>query len=68
MIDFALKVAEGFRGVHSPHTSTSPNYQILAVLVVAKRRGFSWCNDSSVRDEAATRLIIIRCSASTCTA
>jgi arginine decarboxylase len=36
--DFALKVAEGFREAYMAHTSTSPNYQILASLDLGRRQ------------------------------
>ena len=36
--DFALKVAEGFREAYMSHTSTSPNYQILASLDLGRRQ------------------------------
>ena len=36
--DFALKVAEGFHEAYMAHTSTSPNYQILASLDLGRRQ------------------------------
>ena len=36
--DFALKVAESFREAYMAHTSTSPNYQILASLDLGRRQ------------------------------
>ncbi len=36
--DFALRVAEGFREAYMAHTSTSPNYQILASLDLGRRQ------------------------------
>ena len=36
--DFALKVAESFREAYMSHTSTSPNYQILASLDLGRRQ------------------------------
>ena len=36
--DFALKVQEGFHEAYMAHTSTSPNYQILASLDLGRRQ------------------------------
>jgi arginine decarboxylase len=36
--DFALKVAESFHEAYMAHTSTSPNYQILASLDLGRRQ------------------------------
>ena len=36
--DFAQKVAEGFHEAYMAHTSTSPNYQILASLDLGRRQ------------------------------
>jgi arginine decarboxylase len=36
--DFALRVAESFREAYMSHTSTSPNYQILASLDLGRRQ------------------------------
>ena len=36
--DFAQKVAEPFREAYMAHTSTSPNYQILASLDLGRRQ------------------------------
>jgi arginine/lysine/ornithine decarboxylase len=36
--DFALKVVEGFHEAYMAHTSTSPNYQILASLDLGRRQ------------------------------
>ena len=36
--DFALKVAEDFHEAYMAHTSTSPNYQILASLDLGRRQ------------------------------
>ena len=37
--DFAQKVAESFHEAYMTHTSTSPNYQILASLDLGRRQG-----------------------------
>jgi arginine decarboxylase len=36
--DFAQKVAESFHEAYMTHTSTSPNYQILASLDLGRRQ------------------------------
>ena len=58
--DFDQKVADTFHEAYMAHTSTSPNYQILASLDLGRRQvaleGSNWCNGRSrTRCSCATR-------------
>ena len=58
--DFAQKVAETFHEAYMAHTSTSPNYQILASLDLGRRQaaleGFELVQRQvEIRDAAARR-------------
>ena len=64
--DFAQKVAEPFHEAYMAHTSTSPNYQILASLDLGRRQaaleGFELVQSrSSMRCSCATRWTTTRC-------
>ena len=71
--DFAQKVEESFHEAYMTHTSTSPNYQILASFDIGRRQasleGSSLSrSSSSTRCGCGTRSTTTRCSLSTCTA
>jgi arginine decarboxylase len=71
--DFSQKVEETFHEAYMTHTSTSPNYQILASLDLGRRQadleGFELVQKRSrTRCGSATPWTATRCSASTCTA
>ena len=71
--DFSQKVEATFHEAYMTHTSTSPNYQILASLDLGRRqaawRVSSWCRSRSrTRCGCATRWTTTRCCPSTCAA
>ena len=71
--DFSQKVEETFHEAYMTHTSTSPNYQILASLDLGagrrRWRASSWCKSRSRTPCAcAMRWTTTRCCPSTCTA